>query len=326
MECCLTFLTFVLPTLCAQGAEEVQASHILVMTPDEANVVRNAIMENGGDHEAFVQAARKHSKDATTKRVGGTLGWLTRERATEEFTEAAFALKPGEISHPIQSRRGWHLIFCERRRKQDPRKDGQGIRCWFSPPDKGPGIPDSPPAQTRPIVKIKTVRGEITAELFEGEAPNTVANFIQLVERGYFNSDPDRKESQSFYSVFPGDALVGGSPTNDSSGGPGYRIQSETVANRHRHRHDRGTLTMLLEMHPATGLPVPDSAGSQFMICLRDVAAWDGMYTPFGHVKEGLDVLDKIREGDAIESILIVSKLNRRFKARTLPLGTSPPK
>src|SRR2546426_12516487 len=116
-----SFFLASLPLLAAPplpAAEEVKASHILVRTQDEADLVRNEVIEKGGDRKAFMEAARKHSKDTTTKRAGGALGWFTRQKMVKEFSEEAFNLKIGEVSQPVKSQFGWHLIFCEDRREQ----------------------------------------------------------------------------------------------------------------------------------------------------------------------------------------------------------------
>ncbi len=92
---------------------QVKASHILLASSGEAESVRKAIVEAGGSLKEFVDAARRHSKDVTTKRAGGALGWFTRQKMVKEFSDAAFALKPGEISKPVRTPFGWHLIFME---------------------------------------------------------------------------------------------------------------------------------------------------------------------------------------------------------------------
>ncbi len=170
-----------------------------------------------------------------------------------------------------------------------------------------------------PVAKIKTEKGEITIELYEDDALQTVSNFVELAEGGFFNPKPEEnKEAMTFYAVVPGIAVITGSPTNDDLGNPGHRIPDETV--RNTKKHEKGTLTMLLETDPASNNPVPDTAGSQFMICLQPMPAWDSLYTPFGKVTQGLDVLEKIQEGDKIESVTIASKRNHVYRAQKLPL------
>ena len=178
-----------------------------------------------------------------------------------------------------------------------------------------PELP-KPPAFAPPTVTIKTPKGELTVELFEADAPNTVSNFIELAEKGFFSPNPQTKQEMAFYEAID-EGVITGSPTNDPSGGPDYRIRSETADNKKS--HERGVLTMLLEQDEK-GVARPDTARSQFMILKKDVAAWNGTYIPFGKVTAGLDVLDKLSKGDKIESVTILNKRNRPYKTQTLPL------
>ena len=149
------------------------------------------------------------------------------------------------------------------------------------------------------------------------DAENAVSNFIELTEQGFFNADAETEKQMTFYQKVGDMALITGSPTNDPRGGPDYRLASERKDSTKKHK--KGTLTMLLEQDPVSGNPVPDTAGSQFMICLKDMPSWDGMYIPFGQITSGLEVLDKIAEGDAIESISVIEKRNRPYYTRKLP-------
>ena len=78
--------------------------------------VRKEIVENGGSFKAFREGARKRSKDVSTKRTGGALGWFARGKMARELSEAAFSMKPEQISRPVKTEYGWHLIFLEDRR------------------------------------------------------------------------------------------------------------------------------------------------------------------------------------------------------------------
>src|SRR6185503_1833390 len=142
MKTIWTFAALLLAPGLLRGAEEVKASHILVRSQDEADIVRNEIMEKGGDRKAVMAAARKHSKDTTTKRAGGTLGWLTRQKMVGEFSEATLDLKVGEVSQPVKTQYGWHLILLEDRREQQA-----GFRQQTPPP---PPI-GSPPLNPIPV-------------------------------------------------------------------------------------------------------------------------------------------------------------------------------
>jgi peptidyl-prolyl cis-trans isomerase B (cyclophilin B) len=130
---------------------------------------------------------------------------------------------------------------------------------------------------------IQTRLGAIHLRFFPEAAPNHVDNFISLARAGFF-------DGTIFHRVIPGFVIQGGDPTSKSldrsmhgSGGPGYRVKAEfgTIL------HKRGIMSMARSSHP-------DSAGSQFFICLADVPSLDGKYTVFGEVTKGMDVVDKI--------------------------------
>jgi cyclophilin family peptidyl-prolyl cis-trans isomerase len=137
-----------------------------------------------------------------------------------------------------------------------------------------------------PRVLIKTNRGDMEAELFENEAPNTVANFITLAEKGFYNG-------LTFHRVIPHFMAQGGDPKGDGTGGPGYNIPFEGDRPDHR-LHFRGSLSMALG-------PGKNTGGSQFFICFTPgFPEWplNDRYTVFGRVVKGLDVLAKIQRRD----------------------------
>jgi cyclophilin family peptidyl-prolyl cis-trans isomerase len=137
-------------------------------------------------------------------------------------------------------------------------------------------------AHNLPQVKLKTTKGEILIELYENEAPQTVANFVSLVEKGFYNG-------LTFHRVLPGFMAQGGCPTGDGTGGPGYHIYCECSAQNHRN-HFRGSLSMA---HAG-----PNTGGSQFFLTFRRTPHLDGQHTVFGRVVEGLDVLAKLQRRD----------------------------
>jgi len=139
-------------------------------------------------------------------------------------------------------------------------------------------------ADDLPRVLIKTNKGDIEVELFENEAPNTVANFITLVEKGYYNG-------KTFHRVLSGFmAQGGGGPQGEGDVEPGYTIPDECKRPGHR-LHFRGSLSMAKETRPDTG-------GSQFFITFAPTSHLDGIHTVFGRVKKGIDVLAKIQRRD----------------------------
>ena len=136
---------------------------------------------------------------------------------------------------------------------------------------------------SNPIVTIKMYDGGvIKAELYPDIAPNTVANFISLIQKGFYND-------LIFHRVIPGFMIQGGCPNGTGTGGPGYEIPGEFTANGFANdlKHTRGVLSMARTM-------IPDSAGSQFFIMHEDSPHLDGQYAAFGQVIEGMDVVDKI--------------------------------
>lgn len=166
-----------------------------------------------------------------------------------------------------------------------------------------------------PRVLLKTNEGDIVIELFENEAPNTVANFISLVEKGFYNG-------LSFHRVLHGFMAQGGDPKGDGSGGPGYTIACECYDEKHRN-HFRGTLSMA---HAGK-----DTGGSQFFITFRPTAHLNGRHTVFGRVIEGFDVLAKLQqrnpqqpeaaqiEPDKIVEAKVLRKRDHEYKPQTTP-------
>jgi peptidyl-prolyl cis-trans isomerase B (cyclophilin B) len=142
---------------------------------------------------------------------------------------------------------------------------------------------------------IETARGTIVAELFDEEAPNTVANFEKLANEKFY-------DGTRFHRVISNFMIQGGDPyskdPNDpraGTGGPGYKIKCET--HRNVHKHVAGTLSMA---HAGK-----DTGGSQFFICHSPQAHLDKVHTVFGQVTKGMDVVNAIRKGDQVTSIRV---------------------
>ena len=134
-----------------------------------------------------------------------------------------------------------------------------------------------------PIVTFEMDNGKvIKAELYPEIAPNTVNNFISLVNKGFYNG-------LIFHRVISGFMIQGGCPEGRGTGGPGYSIRGEFSGNGFKNdlKHTAGVLSMARSMNP-------DSAGSQFFIMHRDAPHLDGQYAGFGKLTDGFDVLDKI--------------------------------
>jgi peptidyl-prolyl cis-trans isomerase B (cyclophilin B) len=137
---------------------------------------------------------------------------------------------------------------------------------------------------------IEMDKGNIVIELFEKEAPNTVANFEKLITKGFY-------DGLSFHRVIKGFVAQGGCPYGTGTGGPGYEIDCETKGNPHK--NVRGALSMA-----HAGL---NTGGSQFFIVYEDQPHLDGVHTVFGKVIEGMDIVDKIRQGDKMNKVTLES-------------------
>ena len=136
-----------------------------------------------------------------------------------------------------------------------------------------------------PIITFTMENGEqIRAELYPEIAPNTVNNFISLVNKGYYNG-------LIFHRVINGFMIQGGCPDGTGMGGPGYHIPGEFAMNGFKNelRHTEGVLSMARAQHP-------DSAGSQFFIMHKTSPHLDGSYAAFGKVIEGMDVVNRIAD------------------------------
>lgn len=134
-----------------------------------------------------------------------------------------------------------------------------------------------------PIVTIELENaGVIKVELYPEIAPNTVNNFISLIQKGYY-------DGLIFHRVIPGFMIQGGCPKGNGTGGPGYVIQGEFSDNGFNNplKHERGVISMARTNRP-------DSAGSQFFIMVQDSSFLDRQYAAFGKVIEGIEEADKI--------------------------------
>jgi peptidyl-prolyl cis-trans isomerase B (cyclophilin B) len=133
-----------------------------------------------------------------------------------------------------------------------------------------------------------TSRGEIVCDLYPKEAPKTVNNFIFLAREGFY-------DGTSFHRVIGKFMIQGGDPTATGRGGPGYRFEDETKGNPHKHQ--TGSLSM--------ANAGPNTNGSQFFITHVATDWLDGKHTVFGQVRSGQDVVDAVKQGDALQAVKI---------------------
>ncbi|MDF1532683.1 MAG: peptidylprolyl isomerase [ANME-2 cluster archaeon] len=134
---------------------------------------------------------------------------------------------------------------------------------------------------------IETDKGNIVLELFEKDAPNTVANFVKLINEGFY-------DGLKFHRVISNFMIQGGCPIGNGTGGPGYKIKCEINPRKHL----KGTLSMA---HAGK-----DTGGSQFFITHSPQPRLDGVHTVFGQVIEGMDVVNKIKQGDVMKKVTVV--------------------
>jgi peptidyl-prolyl cis-trans isomerase B (cyclophilin B) len=138
--------------------------------------------------------------------------------------------------------------------------------------------------------RISTEKGDIVFTFYPQDAPQHSAAFIKLARAGYY-------DGLTFHRVEPGFVIQGGCPDGNGTGGPGYQLDAEFNDNP----HITGTVAMARSSNP-------NSAGSQFYICLGDAPFLNKQYTVFGHVVEGQTVVDAIRKGDAMTTVTIEEK------------------
>lgn len=133
------------------------------------------------------------------------------------------------------------------------------------------------------IVTFEMENGDVMkGELYPDKAPETVENFVKLVEEGFY-------DGLTFHRVIPGFMIQGGCPLGNGTGGPGHTIKGEFLSNGFNNdlRHERGVLSMARTMDP-------NSAGSQFFIMVAAAPHLDGEYAGFGKITEGMEAADKI--------------------------------
>ncbi|MBE3098505.1 MAG: peptidylprolyl isomerase [Planctomycetes bacterium] len=151
-------------------------------------------------------------------------------------------------------------------------------------------------AEPLPQVTIQTNKGAIVLELAEDDAPNTVANFISLAEKGFY-------DGVTFHRVIPNFMIQGGDPTGTGSGGPGYVIADECSR---RLRHERGVISM--------ANAGPNTGGSQFFITHVPTSWLDGKHAIFGRVTSGLEVVDAIQQGDKMIKVSVDRKRSHPYQ------------
>ncbi len=165
------------------------------------------------------------------------------------------------------------------------------------------------PAQSEESMKdiriiVKTDKGDIEGVLYPSKAPVTVANFLNLAKRGYY-------DGIKFHRVIPDFMIQGGDPTGTGSGGPGYRFEDECTPEL---KHDKPGIFSMANAGPGTN-------GSQFFITHVPTPHLDGKHTVFGSVTKGQDIVNAVAQGDKIKSIEILDPTDDLFAAESKRLG-----
>jgi cyclophilin family peptidyl-prolyl cis-trans isomerase len=156
--------------------------------------------------------------------------------------------------------------------------------------------PDAKPAEpkkgSKPVKQTAVITmdkgGDIVIEFYPEDAPKTVDNFVKLAKKGFYDGLTFHRREERF-------VIQGGDPKGNGTGGPGYTIPAEF----NKQKHVRGAVAMARTQDP-------NSAGSQFYICLAPANFLDGQYTVFGIVTKGMDVADKVKVGDKMKTVKIV--------------------
>ena len=151
-----------------------------------------------------------------------------------------------------------------------------------------------------PQIQIQTDRGNMTVEMFEDEAPNTVANMISLIENGYY-------DGLNFHRVISDFMIQGGCPEGTGTGGPGYNFDDECTLEL---RHDSAGVLSMANAGPGT-------KGSQFFITHGATPHLDGKHTVFGKVTDGLEVVNEIEQGDLMEKVVVLQKRDHVYEVET---------
>ncbi len=138
-------------------------------------------------------------------------------------------------------------------------------------------------------IRIKTAKGDIVFELYPQTAPNTVSNFVYLTQGGFYNNLTFHRREEGF-------VIQGGDPSGNGTGGPGYKFADEL---KDSYKYERGTVAMANSGS--------DTNGSQFFIMLAETPL-PKLYSIFGKVTQGMDVVDKIQVGDAMQAVTVEAK------------------
>lgn len=287
--------------------------------PERADDVIDRIIEIGPDSDALRRTAAEHLR--TTMQYDRVIDFVNQIELDPENNPAAIMMLSDALfaEHRFQESLDTMNLITQEVMDRDASVASQVnqkktdreeyINLWA----KEQEIRSSETAADYlPRVEIITSKGRIVAELFENEAPNTVANFIVLAEKDFYNGT-------SFHRVLANFMAQGGDPLSKEgatgvpgTGGPGYYIPDEHDREDHRN-HFSGSLSM-------AKTAAPNTAGSGFYITFEPTPWLNGRHTVFGTVTEGLDVVRKIQQDDRILEVNVLRKRPHEYKVQKLPL------
>lgn len=262
-----------------------------------ALTLRGRCQEAQGQTEAaladYRRALELAPSDERRARAGVAAFWLNQFSLARELRDALE--KPQALPAQLQLDLRWHLASPALESAQARWKREEGLRAA----DASRG--------DLPRVELVTSRGSVVLELFEDQAPNTVQNFVELVEKGFYEGLP-------WHRVQPLRLAASGLPREPGAdpAGPGYAIEGEARLEGARD-HFRGSVGCLIRGPDRRG-------GSQFYVLLRPDADLDRQCTVFGRVLSGLEVVSRLEEGDLIKSAKVTRKRDHPYQSHKQPL------
>jgi peptidyl-prolyl cis-trans isomerase B (cyclophilin B) len=239
---------------------------------------------------AFAQTGAADSSKTAGAPEDAAVDSKTQDAATEAVEETAKQPDPEE-GKPVPPADTMPPDTAPMAPAQTPADTGKAAEAKPRTPETKPEEPVDPAAPyksvtfaagEKPRVMMETSMGNITIELWPDVAPNHVKSFVYLINKGFY-------DSLMFHRVVPGFVIQGGDPEGTGMGGPGYQVPAEFSTTL---KHEEGTLSMARSQDP-------NSAGSQFFLCVANTPFLDGKYTIFGKIVEGLDVIHKIEKTPA---------------------------
>jgi len=211
--------------------------------------------------------------------------------AVKEAAEAMKEEKPMKETKPMEKEMKEKPAEAAAAPESKPMEEKAEMMKKEKPAEAAKAMSEEPITKDNAAAIIELEKGgRIVIEFYPKDAPNTVGNFIKLAKKGFY-------DGLTFHRVVPGFVVQGGCPLGNGTGDPGYKIKAEFNSQKHL----TGTVAMARSAHP-------DSAGSQFYICLAPQPGLNGEYTVFGQTIEGMDLVQGIVKGDVMKKVTIVNK------------------